>query len=275
MSDIDVMIYDKNLDRAIKVVEAMGFTLYESVKQHDIYMKYPMLVIELHPALYDEEVDKNQYEYFKNKNNLITKEGKKYGLIFTNEEFYVYLIAHMAKHFYERGCGIRNIVDVYYYRRVYEATWDESVIMTELEKCGLKSFENRINTLAQVWLGGQKPDFFSILLFDYMVDCGIYGKGEYGLWGKYAMLNKSKNKNYQTYAKWWYYFPPISYMVRDYPWLKKHPYLLVVAWGMRGVHGLFSKDGQDKRKMLLEIKSEDIITMNVIYKGMQLNFNKD
>lgn len=275
MSDIDVMIYDENLDRAKKVVEEIGFTLYESVKHHDIYMKAPFLIIELHHALYDKDVDKNQYEYFKKGKQLIEKVGNKFALQFGTEDFYVYLIAHMAKHFYETGCGIRNVIDVYLYRQFYEPTWDEAIIAAELEKCGLTIFESRIHTLAQVWLGGQTPDVFSQMLFDYMVDCGIYGKGEYGIWGQFAMLNKKDNINYQSYAKWWYYFPPKSYVERDYPWIKKYPFLLVVAWGIRAVHGLLSKDGREKRKMLLNIKNDDVRIMSEIYKGMQLQFKTD
>jgi hypothetical protein len=274
MSDIDVMIYDENLNRAKKVVEEMGFTLFESVKHHDIYMKPPLLIIELHHTLYDKDVDKVQYEYFKNEKRLNIKDGKKYALQFGSEDFYVYLIAHMAKHFYEQGCGIRNIVDVYYYRQLNDKSWDEAIVTKELEKCGLITFEGKINSLAHVWLGGKEPDLFSRILFDYMVDCGIYGKGVYGFWGKFAMLNNGNKKNYQSYAKWWYYFPPISYMISDYPVLKKYPFLLIVTWGIRALNGLFSKEGRKKRKMLLNINSEDVCTLNEIYKGMQLNFKK-
>lgn len=274
MSDIDVMIYDENLNRAKIVVEEMGFNLVESVKHHDIYRKSPFLIIELHHELYDKDVDKIQYDYFKNEKHLIAKEGRKYALQFSAEDFYVYLIAHIAKHFYETGCGIRNVLDVYYYRHLYDSTWDEAFITKELGKCGLVTFEKRIHTLSQVWLGGQKPDPFSKALFDYMVDCGIYGKGENGIWGKFALHNQNKIIKYRSYAKMWYYFPPVSYMESDYPWLKKYPYLLVVAWGIRGVHGLFSKDGREKRKMLSNIKCEDICTINDIYKGLQLDFKK-
>ncbi len=275
MSDIDVMVYDKSLDRAKKVVEEMGFTLYKSIKHHDIYMKPPMLVIELHHTLYDKDVDKVQYEYFKNEKSLTVKEGRNYALQFSTEDFYVYLIAHMAKHFFETGCGIRNIVDVYYYRKMYATTWNKELIASELEKCGLSSFEKQICNLAQVWLGGQPTDSFSCMLFDYMIDCGIYGKGENGLWGQYAMLNYNNVNNFQSHAKRWYYLPPLTYMVRDYPWLKKFPFLLIIAWGIRAVHGLLSKDGREKRKMLLSIKSEDVRTINEVYKGMQLFFKNN
>ena len=89
------------------------------------------------------------------------------------------------------------------------------------------------------------------------------------------MMNKKDSINYQSYAKWWYYFPPKSYMEGDYLWLKRYPFLLIVAWGIRAVHGLLSKDGREKRKMLLSIKTEDVRVMSEIYKGMQLQFKID
>jgi hypothetical protein len=274
MGDIDVMIYDVTLNRSKKVVEDLGFTLLKSVKHHDIYIKPPYLVIELHNALYDKNVDKNQHEYFQVKKNMTAKAGKKYALQFVIEDFYVYLIAHMAKHFYETGCGIRNLLDVYYYRLLYQATWNDTKIKKELHRCGLTEFEKRIHTLAMVWLGGQSSDSFSEALFDYMLDCGIYGKGENGVWGQFAKQNQDRNLNYKAYAKRWYYFPPLSYMENDYPWLKKSPYLIIAAWGIRAMHGLINKEGREKRKMLVNIKSNDICTINDIYKGMQLNFKK-
>lgn len=274
MSDIDVMIYDENLSKAKEVVEAMGFQLLESVKHHDIYAKPPYLILELHCALYDKNVDKIQFEYFDSKRTAIPIEGKQYALQFQVEDFYVYLIAHMAKHFYETGCGIRNILDVYLYRQLYEATWKEEYIQKELETCGLITFDRRIHTLSQVWLGGKEADPFSKELFQYMLDCGIYGKSENGIWGQFAKKNQRKSKNFQAHAKRWYYFPPLSYMKNDYPWLNKQPYLLIVAWGIRAVHGLFSKEGREKRKMLLRIKSEEVNTIYDIYEGMDLDFNK-
>ncbi len=275
MSDIDIMIYDEKLDRAKRIVEDMGFTLIESVKHHDIYSKPPWLVLELHHALYDKDVDRHQYEYFQSISHLKAKEGRKYALQFETEDFYVYLIAHMAKHFYETGCGIRNIVDVYIYRKLYAADWKAGVVAAELEKCGLTAFEQRIHTLARVWLGGEEEDLYSAMLFHYMVECGIYGKGEYGMWGQFALLNRKKAIKYQSYAKWWYYFPPKAYMQRDYPWLKQYPFFLSVAWIIRAVHGLFSREGREKRRMLLNIKSDEVCMIDEIYKGMQLNFNKD
>lgn len=275
MSDIDVMIYDEDLKRAEKIMEEMGFTLYKSIKHHDIYKKSPFLIMELHHALYDKDVDTDQYEYFNSRKQLHVKDGRKYALQFGREDFYVYMIAHMAKHFYEMGCGIRNIVDVYMYRRLYEADWDEDIIGRELARCKLSEFESHICTLSKVWLGGKEPDPLSEPLFDYMIDCGIYGKGENGIWGRFAQFSQCDLEDYKSYVKRWYYFPPRVYMENDYPWLKKAPFLLVVAWGIRAVHGLLSKDGKEKRNMLLSIRSDEFSNINNIYKSMGLNFKKN
>lgn len=272
MSDIDVMIYDENMNRAKRVVEDMGFTLLCSIKHHDIYVKAPLLTIELHYELFNKDVGKNQYDYFHNQKHARRKEGKKYALQFSTEDFYVYLIVHMAKHFYEAGCGIRNVIDIYYYRRLYETTWDERDITDKLEECGVSVFEKRFHTLAKVWLGGEKIDKFSEDLFEYLIECGIYGKGENGVWGQIATLNQTPSIKNKSHAILWYYFPPTSYMQKDYPWLKKYPYLLIVAWGIRAINGLFNKEGRKKREMLLDLDNDKVNKIYEIYKGMQLNF---
>ncbi|BCN29022.1 nucleotidyltransferase domain-containing protein [Anaeromicropila herbilytica] len=275
MSDIDVMIYDENMNRAKRVVEGMGFTLLCSIKHHDIYVKPPFLTIELHYELFSKNVNQNQYDYFHNEKHTNVKEGRKYALQFSTEDFYVYLIVHMAKHFYEAGCGIRNVVDIYYYRRLYQVAWDEVYIENKLEECGVLEFEKRVHTLARVWLGGEEIDKFSQNLFEYLVECGIYGKGENGIWGQIATLNHTPIIKNKSHARLWYYFPPISYMQRDYPWLIKQPHLLGLAWGIRAITGLFNKEGRKKREMLLDIDNDKVNKIYEIYKGMQLNFKNE
>ena len=68
-------------------------------------MKEPFMVVEAHRAMYDKTVDNNQYEYFSNFSKAILKKGYKYTYDFNDEDFYIYMIAHMAKHFYVKGCG--------------------------------------------------------------------------------------------------------------------------------------------------------------------------
>lgn len=272
MSDIDILIQKESWDDAVAVLAEMGYTLQESIKHHDIYVKKPYMVIEAHRAMYDKTVDYNQYEYFKNMSKAVLREGYQYSYDFTTEDFYIYMISHMAKHFYARGCGIRNLVDIYVYRKRFGEEMDWTYLCQEFDKLGLSSFVRHMEKLADIWLGGAKWDKFYERLFAYMLDSGIYGKDENGIWNKFCEeTNDSKNVN-RLQLRFWYWFPPLYYMSEYYPYLDKYPFLLPYAWVVRGVNGVLAKKGTYKRQMIKNIEQKDIETNQNIYREMQLRF---
>lgn len=272
MSDIDILIAGDQMDAAGKIMLDLGYKLTQSIKHHDIYTKQPFMVVEVHRAMYDKTVDGNQYDYFKSFEKAVLRDGKKYTYDFNREDFYVYMIAHMAKHFYAMGCGIRNLVDVYIYLEKYEKKLDWSYLNKELKKCGIYDFAVNMEKLAYIWLGGKQGDQFYDDLFQYMVDCGIYGKDENGIWHKYAEEKLEGKKVTRGKLKRWYYFPPLFYMSEYYPWLEKFPFLLPVAWCIRAFRGIFMKKGTQKREMLNVIDGDKAKTYQNIYKRMKLKF---
>ena len=272
MSDIDILIAGDQMDAAGKIMLDLGYKLTQSIKHHDIYTKQPFMVVEVHRAMYDKTVDGNQYDYFKSFEKAVLRDGKKYTYDFNREDFYVYMIAHMAKHFYAMGCGIRNLVDVYIYLEKYGKKLDRSYLNKELKKCGIYDFAVNMEKLAYIWLGGKQGDQFYDDLFQYMVDCGIYGKDENGIWHKYAEEKLEGKKVTRGKLKRWYYFPPLFYMSEYYPWLEKFPFLLPVAWCIRAFRGIFMKKGTQKREMLNVIDGDKAKTYQNIYKRMKLKF---
>ena len=272
MSDIDILVADDRMDDVKKVMHDMGYTLAQAIKHHDIYTKQPFMVVEVHRAMYDKTVDGNQYDYFKSFEKAVLKDGQQYTYDFNREDFYVYMIAHMAKHFYAMGCGIRNLVDVYIYIEKYGKELDRSYLSKELKKCGIYDFAVNVEELAYIWLGGEKGDQFYDDLFQYMVDCGIYGKDENGIWHKFAEEKLEGKKITRSKLKKWYYFPPLFYMAEYYPWLEKFPFLLPVAWVIRAFRGIFMKKGIQKREMLNVIDGDKAKTYQTIYKRMKLKF---
>lgn len=268
MSDIDVIVYDKSLDHAEKVVQELGYSKVEFVKHHVIYEKPPFLTLEVHWALYDKEIDLNQSVYFDENFRAFCKQGKKYTYEFSEEDFYVYMIAHMAKHFYENGCGIRNLADVYVFYQKYGKSMEQDKLQRELKKCGLTAFEEHMRKLSYIWMEDSKSTSFYNDLFEYMLHCGIYGKGENGIWSQLA-----KNDADQRNARLLYYFPGLSYMKDLYPWLGKYPALLPVSWVCRAVHGL--EHGAAQRNAALAKKdSSNIERILELYKTLNLNFRR-
>jgi hypothetical protein len=268
MGDIDFMVYESSFDKAEEILTQMGYEKLRAIKHHVIFRKAPYLVVEVHWSLYEQTVDKEQYMYYKDNFRARLKEGTQYTYEFSDEDFYVYMISHMAKHFYENGCGIRNLMDVYIYRGQYESRLDWKYVACELEKCGLVDFEYHVSRLADMWLGGKESTEFYNQLFMYMIDCGIYGKSENGIWGQLVKQDAYANNN----GKIGYYFPSLNYMQEYYPWLNKHSFLLPVAWIIRGAKGMSSSEARNRAKMLDDNQTFQV-TKN-IYQQLNLNFTK-
>lgn len=272
MSDIDILVFEDSLEACEEVLTGMGFEKEEEIKHHAIFRKKPNVIVEMHWDLYDKNVDKKQYLYFKDNKKSKVKSGKKYTYEFSKEDFYVYMIAHMAKHFYENGCGIRNLVDIYVYRDKYKGEIDDKLISEKLKQCGIYDFERHMCSLAQKWIDGKETDNFDVNLFMYMIDCGIYGKSENGVWGQYTKVN-SEAEDSTLSLKRKYYFPKMSYMQEFYPWLKKRPYLIVWAWMLRAGKGIFN-GGVSRRNMLVKSDGEKRKNVQEIYRKLNLRFEK-
>ena len=270
MSDVDFMLYEDSFEKAEEILNGEGYTKIQEVKHHAVFSKKPYLILEAHWSLYDKNVDKGQYLYYKDNFRAVPVPGTQYTYDFSKEDFYVYMIAHMAKHFYENGCGIRNVADIYVYLKSQGSLLDRAYIEEELKKLGLTSFEAHMSKLAQIWLGNEESTEFYNQLFDYMVDCGIYGKGENGVWGQFVKDQAERGSTLKT----WYYFPGIDYMKEHYPWLEKNSWLLPVAWVIRGVNGMFNKGKREKKRQVFSLEQEQAERMQNIYRSLQLNFRK-
>ncbi len=272
MSDVDILIREDCMDKAAAELTEMGYELSQAVKHHDIYEKKPHMVVEVHRAMYDKTVDYTQYEYFKNLSRAVLREGCSYTYDFNTEDFYIYMIAHMAKHFYTMGCGIRNLLDIYIYRQKFGATMDQLYLDKELKLLGLYTFTRHMEKLANVWMGGEQGDEFYEQLFFYMVDSGIYGKDENGIWNKFCEEKMKDKKVSRFQLRMWYCFPPLHYMAEYYPWLEEKPYLLPWAWTVRAFCGIFLNKGTKKRRMIKSIDQQDISVYQNIYHEMHFRF---
>ncbi len=268
MSDIDLVIYDESLDKAAKVMEKLGYINHGIIKHHMIFTKGNDLYVEVHWCLFDESVGHSQHVYFKDFRARLM-DGKKYTYEFSHEDFYVYLIAHMAKHFFETGCGIRNLMDIYIYLNKYGEQMDKEYLDKELEKCGIRDFEREMCELAYIWLDNKEcPEFYENL-FAYMLDSGIYGRGENGIWGQLAKETQNTSD-----VKLHYYFPSYDFMIEKYKWLKGKRALLPLAWVIRGVSAAFNDEAKRHKANLEAAGDDDTAKMLEIYHKLNLNFRR-
>lgn len=274
MSDLDILVEMKDLTRVNEILISKGYKLIQRESHHDIYKKEPFMFIEVHHALYDVMVDKEQYEYFGTFRRSKKVNHYSYAYEFSNEDFYVYMMAHMAKHFYKRGCGVRNLIDVYVFLEKFKDKINRTYIDEQLEINGLIVYAKHMEKAAYLWLEKKERSEFYNDLVNYMVDSGVYGKDENGIWNKFANEYSTNNKTSKSKLKTWYFFPPVYYMTEYYPWLENRKWLLPIAWLVRGINGLLGHKGKNKRALLKHVEVDEINTIQKIYKEMQLEFHK-
>ena len=154
----------------------------------------------------------------------------------TNEDFYIYMIIHLAKHMHLAGCGIKAILDIWIFLERYKDELDEDFIKQSLMNCGLDRFEKNVRKLAYVWFEHETCDDDIIRELSVHIAAGGWmGKDEFRN-AKYLAGNYS-NKEGKKVNKLKYYiscvFLKFDRMKKKYPVIEKHKYLLPVFWLVR------------------------------------------
>ena len=184
--------------------------------------------IEMQTFLIDEGYDV-WFAYLNNIWSRLTPKNNGHEYIMSDEDFYIYHIIHMAKHFLNGGIGIIHILDVYVINNALR-NLDRQYISSELKKVNLFKFENIVRMLADYWFksgyafndksSGESKDTLD-LMEEYIISGGAFGtktRQEINHIvrrddGKVSLLKKI--------------FPESSTMIDYYGnVLKKHPYLL-------------------------------------------------
>lgn len=235
MSDVDILV-GKDIERASDILIQNGFILKSKEFLHYSFKKENSFSIELHKSLVDESLE-TLYSYFKTGFEKAKKsEGFNYKYELSNEDFYIFLIAHLAKHYKICGTGIRSIIDVYLYNKTF-TTLNWEYICNELKKIGLKDFESNIKELSYKWFSGDFNGNFDSV-DDYIISGGVYGNIDNHELNKF-ILDESQNGKYKYLIRT--VFPNKKYMCARYSFLKKAPVFIPIFWIIRIISTLFSK----------------------------------
>ena len=207
---------------------------------HDVYMKPPVLNFELHTLLFGASSD--FYAYYQNpKRLMIHDEGSKYGFHFSDEDFYVYMLAHEHKHYSGGGTGLRSLLDVYVYLQHKGDNLDWEYITEQCKQLEIADFEQEQRALAKkVFSSVTLPNLteHEQELFDYYLTSCTYGtrarSAENTVKRHYA---KSKNKTKIGFI-WARLFPDMEFMKQYYPFFYRHKLLLPVGYVWRWCKGI-------------------------------------
>lgn len=201
------------------------------------------LYIELHRHLFDSAEDAHdELNHFFTDINPVEMDGF---LAMPPHEHLLYLILHAYKHFVRSGIGLRQFCDIGLWARAYHVEIDWQRLHEQCESVHAATFAAAAFRIARDYLGIEfdlpAPWSDAVdaepLLHDSLCG-GVYGSNDLTrLHSSTVTLNAVKAS--RTGAKSSVLrtvFPKREYLERRYPYLKKRPYLLPVAWVQRIAH---------------------------------------
>ncbi len=201
------------------------------------------LYIELHRHLFDSSEDAHdELNHFFADIQPIEMAGF---LAMPPYEHLLYLILHAYKHFVSCGIGLRQFCDIGLWAQAYHEQIDWQRLYDQCASVHAATFATAAFKNARGYLGIKfdlpAPWEASIdvepLLHDTLCG-GVYGSNDYTrLHSSTVTLNAVKaSRAGEKSSVLSSIFPKKEYLERRYPYLKKHPYLLPVAWIQRIVH---------------------------------------
>ncbi len=225
--DIDVLVAESELETAIaELVEKLGYREGDRWT-HDVSLFSPSGVhVELHFDLVEDSYARASAAVLADVWECLepVAEGS-FRLEMSDEMFYLYHIAHMAKHFENGGCGVRPFIDMWILENLVEHSNEKRDSV--LQKAELLRFADSCRKLTAYWFGGAEADVITLQMADYILRGGVYGTLENGF---AAQKGKNGGKLGYVFSR---LFPSLSAMSPRFPTLKKYPVLLPFFWVYR------------------------------------------
>lgn len=258
MGDIDVLIKRENSSGSRKIMKDNGFIEYSRTAEHDVYT-FEKYFVEVHREIYQKENKKDKSSFLRPWDYSVFVSDYRYRLDYTFEG--AYLLYHLKKHVLSSGIGLRSILDIPIFFNHYEKEINR-------EKLNQLLIENKMETFFQTILYINKKAFnldcpfldqeFSfeeeeyLEILNYITQSGTHGKGQ-GF--NFMAPRVAKRGKIKTVCR--LVFPKWDYMKESFPWLKYLPFLLPIAYVIRGFKFLFLKTKYTFNK-LMKVKDSNV-----------------
>lgn len=240
MGDNDILFDAARADDVKRIMESLGYTCKKFGRSnHDVYQKHDELFFEMHKALFSSSSMPQFISFFEDiKSRLLPDGTGQFAYRMSHEDFYLFLICHLYKHYSRTGTGLRSLLDVYVFNKYFENKTDADYLLGALEQLQLSAFERDIRQLAEKVFTNQplSEDEQNELMF--FVTSGCQGT-------KDNLMANSLHNDDSRKAKYRYVVNRLKLsdgMIKDrYPKLYRHKIFYPVLAVYRPVAGVIKK----------------------------------
>lgn len=275
MGDADILIREEQYGKIAPVMTALGFK-FKQESDHELAWQSDSLYLELHKHLIP-SYNKDYYSYYQDGWQLAKLSTNSRHEFKSNEDEFIFIFTHFAKHYRDGGIGIRQVIDLWVYRNSYP-DMDDDYIRGVLEKLQLFDFYENILSLIAVWFENAEPtdmtEFISAFIFTS------------GNWGNIKSKTKANAVKHKQISEASSYslsrnilrrtFPAPRDLIARYPVLKRHPWLVPVFWVHRIFDAIINKRNRVKIYVKVYNSTDEIETyeQSLDYVGLRFNFKK-
>ncbi|MCF7629184.1 nucleotidyltransferase family protein [[Ruminococcus] lactaris] len=230
MGDLDFLIDRENRKKARDIMCGMGyrFVKNECDDTVDVYKKEPWMYVEIHNHM---TTYKNKTKYEK----IWERCEKKDGLYVMNwDDYYMFMLDHLEKHFYSSGCGVRFLLDLFIFMEKKGKELHRDVLEKEFRIRGEENFFEQLEKTALSWFG-KEYHVGDTRMEKLILVSGAFGTDDQKYANRQAEI-QAKYKNEKSVKTMYFLtrvFPEYSYMCNIYPVLYKVPVLMPVMWIVR------------------------------------------
>lgn len=175
MSDVDVLYRNADSKDIKTMLEENGYTQTKSTPKDAMYLSSNKLVkVEMQESLLDDGFT-DWLKYLDSIWDRCEKNtDKEYTM--TPEDFYIYHIVHMAKHFINGGIGLRHVLDTWVIKNHYQDL-DSEYAEKIFKELSLDKFENTVTDLCKYWFEDNIPSNKKAigLISEYIFENGAFG----------------------------------------------------------------------------------------------------
>lgn len=235
--DIDILIHPNDRKKCDRLMRQKGYTVKNDWEPTFSYLKDNEFY-EFHSDLVDTKIPcaPKLGEYFSNAWQYSEVDGEKRRKLSANYHF-IYVIAHMAKHLYSSGAGIRMYLDVALLLTKERETLNLKFIEEELASLGLGRFYTTVISCVKDWFNTEINREASCVsseitdrLLEYTLDSDIFGKTR-----DHSVITLRNAEKPKASAIRQALFPNAEELEKRYTFVKGRRWLLPAAWAVRAV----------------------------------------
>ena len=242
MGDADILIRKEQYEQIVELLEQSGYSFVKNSNNEYVWSKRDFC-LELHRYLLSPE----HQDYFRVIGDgwLFAQktDSSKSCYFMKNEDFFVHLVVHFAKHYRSSGIGIRHVTDIWLFLKAHPEL-DFEYVKCQLDKLKLTEFCDNIKKTAEVWFGGNEHDAVTELMTEKILQSGAFGTAD-SLRASHALKASKSGKNQNRFTRFVRtVFLPYRNMCLLFPVLKKVPVFLPFLWVWRIIYTAVNKKGR-------------------------------